>query len=236
VEGLLTILAIVAVALGVLVFKEYNFAKYCFAFAAAIFAFEAVKVELALPLLPWSMTIAVIVTTVVAVMAYLRSAHWVDSKQNQFESDKLTREAPPHLLTPAPPAPLAPRPRTEAPSRTFTTIEPKALVAFYYGRTMAEGDRLAEPYKGLWLRVSGKVSDVATHPTYWSVSIMESTEPLVVVIGSFDDHARWKSALSVLRVGQPVTISGQIARIASSTVAGATAGIVGLDNAELVDG
>jgi hypothetical protein len=92
---------------------------------------------------------------------------------------------------------------------------PKDLVGVFNQRTTTQGEKLARNYRGKWIRVSGKISDVSVESGLdliaWSravrMTLMKSVdEPSLHLWFS----GKWASSLSVLREGDSVTVLGQI--------------------------
>jgi hypothetical protein len=57
------------------------------------------------------------------------------------------------------PLPL-PQPTATPTERVFTDRAPGELLALFEGRTMVQGNRAIEPYKGMWIKVEGKLNQI----------------------------------------------------------------------------
>jgi len=121
--------------------------------------------------------------------------------------------------TPPPPPPQAPppaRPASVIPTtkppgvrtkqdRVIVDVEPAYLLNLYKDHTSLQGQKLAEPYIGKWMQVSGPIGDVGN-----GILTFANIEVTNGVYMMFDKHA---PSLAVLRKGQIITVLGRIDEI-----------------------
>ena len=92
--------------------------------------------------------------------------------------------------------------------RVFTTRSPRELLALFEGRTILQGDRLMEPYKGLWISVVAETSMIVPDTSGITVVLMSGKD---LVNARFDN--RWRTALSRVNKGDQIKIRGKIAAV-----------------------
>jgi hypothetical protein len=91
--------------------------------------------------------------------------------------------------------------------RVFVNTTPQYLMNLYQDRLEIQGDALAKPYFGKWIKVNGTVHNVYqtcvlldVNKEYWSRADLY-----------FDD--KWRDRLQLLQKAQPLSAIGQIQRI-----------------------
>lgn len=98
---------------------------------------------------------------------------------------------------------------TSAPiRRVFTTRSPRELLSLFEGRTILQGDRLMEPYKGLWISVQAETSMIVPDTSGITVVLMSGKDR---VNARFDD--RWRPALGRVKKGDTIRLRGKIATV-----------------------
>jgi len=111
--------------------------------------------------------------------------------------------------------------RTKYKNKQLVQVSPYYLMGFYEEHTRMQAEKLAEPFKGNWIQVSGKVHNVSAvmgtgKDKYIHVSIEEPQLPGRVyhtVIYFLHFTVRWKNKLEVLIRNQDVSVIGKIRRI-----------------------
>jgi hypothetical protein len=101
------------------------------------------------------------------------------------------------------------------------SITPKELVKVYEGRTTLHGERLAENYKGKWIKVCGSINDVMVYSglrnRVESVTVYldwNHPEPMVVL----EFNKKWLNPISALRKGDSISVLGRISRVSDTSV------------------
>ena len=115
------------------------------------------------------------------------------------------------------------------PNRTFSDVGPEEILELFKGRTEIQGEMLARPHIGKWLRVSGKLDSVDP----WDNLTKSSTVTLKdfqvstggLLLFGFSDQETVESRLAILGVGTAVTIVGKIDSVSSN--------FIGLEDCEL---
>jgi hypothetical protein len=97
------------------------------------------------------------------------------------------------------------------------------LSNLFAGRTSIEGNRLAQPYIGKWIRVSLNVSNISHHTN--DILVLAEYEKFKLAAMTFAES--WVDRLSILTRGDKINAIGMIAKVALSTV--------DLDDCELND-
>lgn len=100
--------------------------------------------------------------------------------------------------------------------RVAVPLPAGSLAALYRGRTDAEADKLAEPFKGKWLKVAGTVHNVCTGTAHRGRQVVLATGEDVFVFGDFTPE--WDDWALMLQKGQALTIIGRIWLINSNQV------------------
>lgn len=100
------------------------------------------------------------------------------------------------------------------PKKEFVKIRPEQIMAFYKDRTSSLAEKMLEPYKGKWITVSGKVTDVILHKMPGNDSFVQvllnydnSGEPRISA--AFENPVFMQQAQALL-VGEQVTLIGRI--------------------------
>jgi hypothetical protein len=105
--------------------------------------------------------------------------------------------------------------------RIETTVSLPTLMGFYHGRTEVEADRLFEPYRGKWRRVSNAVvaevrHDAMTDGTQLVLWIPRGAEEADSVYAQFGP--KWNDRIIILRRDQKITAFCKLDSAASSVV------------------
>lgn len=102
--------------------------------------------------------------------------------------------------------------------RMYADVAPEDLMSFFENLTDIQGKKLAAPYIGTWMTVSGVLGDVgSSSPHSAQVTFAHRSGQHGTVYMYFQGESRIKR-LSVLRVGQQITVRGQIESVNSATV------------------
>jgi hypothetical protein len=97
-------------------------------------------------------------------------------------------------------------PRTRRKSYTNRTVT--ELLGLFSGRTITQGNRLLEPYTGLFMKVTGQVGMVTTYGQKGGV-VLRTTATGGAVDARFENG--WTDALGRINTNDTVTIHGRIA-------------------------
>jgi hypothetical protein len=87
-------------------------------------------------------------------------------------------------------------------------LSAKSLVASYRDHTEAAANKLAEPYKGKWLKVAGTVHNVCEGIAHRGRQVVLDTGEGEYVFGDFKPD--WNDRTLMLQKGQALAITGQI--------------------------
>jgi hypothetical protein len=113
-----------------------------------------------------------------------------------------------------------PAKQREKKEKAFITLAPRELTGFYrQGNTSIQAARLAEPYLGKWLKLSGTVSDirdvfVAGKSLVTLKEFSIRNEEYVLLFFSQE----WIEHLSTMRAGDSINAIGKVGSIDSTTV------------------
>jgi hypothetical protein len=96
---------------------------------------------------------------------------------------------------------------------------PRELMSAYDGRTTSQGEKLAEAYKGKWLKVEGTISDAVEYGLTMALigsSVIVTLAPILsygmpAVFLRFG--IKWRSPLSVLTSKETIVVLGQIEKV-----------------------
>lgn len=108
--------------------------------------------------------------------------------------------------------------------RKVLDVTTEYLTGLYTGHTDIQGARLVQPYLGKWLKVTGEVANVSPWRRGYASVDLEGRLDLGLY---FTDKDYVDDRLAVLRIGEPVSIVGEIEKITRTSV--------WLDNCELVE-
>ena len=107
--------------------------------------------------------------------------------------------------------------------RIIVTDAPEYLAGFFENRTNIQGTKLAEPYIGKWIRISGSLSNVYEYGDF-VVIFIHKPFPSPTIEMYFGKE--WIEHISVLKIGDDTKVLGKIKEISSGTVT--------LENCELI--
>ena len=100
------------------------------------------------------------------------------------------------------------------PSRQIVTMSVEQLIAlFMRGETTSDGQRLVKPYIGMWLTVSGEVSDVRESSITFKGRSFTTKNGLITHFSKTN-----RDALSILRPGNVVAVIGKIETVSQFDV------------------
>jgi hypothetical protein len=157
---------------------------------------------------------------VLLVTAYLS---W--SKQRGWLHPWLAKETPSARVDTRASAPV----RTEdRQGRIFVNVTPHYLIRLFDGYTSIQASNLVKPFIGKWIELSGQLGDILPYgieSAQVSFKRLSWDRPLHFVIMYFRGKY-WLNRISVLKVGDPIKVIGQIQEVNSIAVH--------LDNCELV--
>ena len=104
--------------------------------------------------------------------------------------------------------------------RLLVNATPAELRALHKQHTSLHTQRIAEPYIGKWLKVSGRLHDVSKYSSTTFVTL-EADSPLkipdITLKLRFDDSV-WGDRLALLHRGDHVSIIGKIEEISAVTI------------------
>jgi hypothetical protein len=112
-----------------------------------------------------------------------------------------------------------------ATTRHIVDVKPEYLLSLYNEHTTAQGDLLAQPYLGKWIKYSGATTNVHKHPDGDGGTLVGRIADYNQLYMDFSKE--WIDRIIVLRRGQNVSVIGQVTRITSSQVE--------LQNCELIE-
>lgn len=151
---------------------------------------------------------------------------------NQKRNAKLVKATPPEQTSL--PTTLAPSPKPQAQTpkdlpisneRITIDVTPEYLVSFFNNHTAVQANKLAEAYIGKWMKTSGTVQDVESQPGHILVLFRPSQHgPLVYA--PFREQ-RWTDRVMTLKLGDNLTVFGQIRNVDRLTLF--------MDKCEIVD-
>ncbi len=137
------------------------------------------------------------------------------------------KPAPASVPEPTTAPQVAPQPTPNpGDKRMFVDATPEELVKFYEDHIDIRADKLAQPYIGRWIQVSGPLQNAAPEEKGGVRACIHTYDPFMWIFmdipapGSVDVFA-------VKKQGSPVTVNGQIKRIGPHDLI--------LENCELVD-
>lgn len=99
--------------------------------------------------------------------------------------------------------------------RIEVNVKPKYLLRLYKGHSSIQADKLAEPYIGKWIRVSGRVYDITDSLGGCRVSFHQRwldgpgiDLSLTMVFGP-----EWRDRLSIMKRGTRIKVRGKIKEV-----------------------
>jgi len=93
-------------------------------------------------------------------------------------------------------------------TRQFTNRTPRELLDFYKNVTTLQGDSLLAPFKGLWIKATGKVESVLGAGGTQAQVVLKDHEGAMC---SCTFHPRWTDALRRLSKNDEISVTGKIA-------------------------
>jgi hypothetical protein len=113
--------------------------------------------------------------------------------------------------------------------RTFVDVTPEYLIGFFgVGHTSIQAQRLAEPFIGKWMKISGSLGDVLGDSAPLGLVIFEGRSMFDRnLVNMFFKSPEWLNRLSTLKRGDSITVVGEIKEVNSLSVK--------LDNCEIAD-
>jgi len=112
-----------------------------------------------------------------------------------------------------PPTPLS-SPVIGHDTRQFTNRTPRELLAFYENLTPLQADSLMTPFKGMWVRVTGRVKTVDMIGG-GSIGVVIGDHEGAETVCDFQQH--WREALSRLNKNDEISAEGRISEGQSGT-------------------
>jgi hypothetical protein len=104
--------------------------------------------------------------------------------------------------------------------RVFVNEDLAYLSSLYRGQTTAQADKLAEIYRGKWMKITGQVDDVTSR----AMSFAHQRDVPLVIIHFRDD---WQTRFELLKRGDKATVIAKIDEISANHIS--------LVSGELVD-
>lgn len=151
-------------------------------------------------------------------IAIIAAAYFVGHTVHKFNQAK----SPLLPIKAAVSTPIAPQeqpaPAPSVPGRLFLPddITPQYLCGLYRDHTAVQADRLASPYQGKWMKVSGSVDDIRAEYDAFVITIWIVRGELIANVRF--DKRRWADRVSMLKQGSEIKVTGKLQTIGQHAV------------------
>jgi hypothetical protein len=193
-------------------FSDYrnNWLTLAFTIAAIVCFFPAFREWMGWNINIRPETLSVVVMGIVGFVLF-SSVAWIYQRHSEISAVNSATDTATMPATSAP----APIPKPKTPSAEWTmvpgNVTPNYLGGFYDQHTKIQADKLAAPYIGKGIIVSGPVGDVREYDRGMTVFIEISSTNKVLIPMEFD--IIWRDHVSILTKNTQITVRGQIKSI-----------------------
>lgn len=106
-----------------------------------------------------------------------------------------------------------------APEREFVDVTPEELMQMCHEHMDIQAQRLVQPYKGKWMKVSGRINNIrSSSDESAQVTFIRDTGGLIRDFYMYFKGTKWVERLAVLTRGNSVVVIGKITEISGICV------------------
>ena len=98
--------------------------------------------------------------------------------------------------------------------RVMVNVAPEYLTGFFVQHMSIHAKKLAEPFIGKWMKISGQLAEIS--PGKYSIAVRFIDPPVSFLSMSFKHD--WKDRLEILRRGDQITVLGKLTEISRTTI------------------